>query len=399
MPSHRLWSLALLLAAAPAAGDGPGRPSPGASATLPLADLLELHDQAQEERPTPERPPFSSSVAQAALTGRLLERALDVTADFTVAVLADGWVRVPLLRLDPSVHLQSVVAPDGATVLVDGDALVLVTRTPGRHAVQVSLLKTARSEGRARRVELGLYPAAVAAMRVRFDAEMFRLISSGALRAAGEQVFYPEGGRFALAWEARRGTAAPPPGATERRPVEPAVTAAHASVVCTLDGLQLTRVVYQLRLQGAQPISLTLPPGATLARVLLNGAPAAAAASGGVLRLTAVPARSGDESARLEVVLRGARVEFHLSGRLEFAFPAVSWNTHVLSVALHLPAVFDYAWAAGSLAPAEASPEASPSPDLPLPGRVLHFRQELISSSPDVAVSYAVDLKGQYFGG
>ena len=134
-------------------------------------------------------------------------------------------------------------------------------------------------------------------------------------------------------------------------------------------------------------------------RVLLNGAPVPYAVADDVVRLTAVPARSGAESARLGVMVRGVKLELHLSGRLEFVLPMVSWETHVLLVALHLPAVFDYSWVAGSLAPDETSGDAEPSHDLPMPGKVLRFRQELISSSPDVAVSYAVDLKGQHFGG
>ncbi len=398
-PSPSLASLALLLLAAPAAADGPAGSPSRSSATLPLEELLELHDQAQVEKPKPARPPIAASVSEAALTARLLERALDVTAQFKVAVLAEEWVRVPLMRLDPAVHVQSVAPPENGTVVIDGDMLVLVTKTPGQHAVQVSLLKNARADGRRRRVELTLHQAAVALMRVRFDADLFRLTSAGAVQAGEEQVLYPERDRFALEWETRGEPAAPAKTAAKRRAVDPVITSAHASVVCTLDGLQIARIVYELRLQGAQPIGFAIPQGNTLARVLLNGTPMPFAVQDGAVRITVVPGRSGDESGRLELVLHGARREFHLSGRLHFAFPAATWNTHVLSAALHLPVVFDYTWAGGSLAPADEPREAEPGNDLPTPGKVLHFWQELISSSPDVAVTYAVSLKGQYFGG
>ncbi len=398
-PSPSLAPLAFLLLAAPAAADGPASPPSRSSATLPLEELLKLHDQAQLEKPKPARPPVAAAVSEAALTGRLLERALDVTAQFKVAVLAEEWVRVPLMRLDPAAHVQSVTQPENGTVVIEGDMLVLVTKTPGQHAVQVSVLKNARADGRHRRVELTLHQAAVALMRVRFDADLFRLTSAGAVRAGEEEVLYPERDRFVLEWETRGEMSAPAKTAAKRTAVDPVITSAHASVVCTLDGLQIARVVYELRLQGAQPIGFVLPRGNTLARVLLNGTPVPFVVQDGAVRITAVPGRSGDESGRLELVLHGARREFHLSGRLHFAFPEASWNTHVLGVALYLPVVFDYTWAGGSLAPTDESRDGEPGNDLPMPGKVLRFRQELISSSPEVAVNYTVDLKGQYFGG
>jgi hypothetical protein len=391
--------LALLLAAAPAAAEGPPDRTPASSATLPLERLLELHDQARAEKPKPARPPVAAAVTEAALSGRLLDRALDVTAQFKVAVLAEEWVRVPLMRLDAAVHVQSVTPPENGTVVIDGGMLVLVTRTAGEHAVQVSLLKDARPENRRRRVELVVEQPAAARMRLRFDAGLFRLSRPGAIQAGEEHVLYPERDRFVVEWETRAEVAQKPKAVARPTVVEPVITSAQASVVCNLEGLQIARIVYELRLQGTQQIGLAVPRNGTLARVLVNGTPAPFAVQDGAVRIAVAPARPGDESARLELVVQGPRREFHLSGRLQFAFPAASWNTHVLAVVLHLPVVFDYAWAGGSLAPAEQTADAEPESDLPMPGKVLRFRQELISSSPDVAVDYTVDLKGQYFGG
>ncbi len=190
--------LALLLAAAPTAADGPPDRSSGSSATLPLEELLELHDQARVKEPKPVRPPVAAALTEAALTGRLLDRALDVTAQFKVAVLAEDWVRVPLMRLDPAVHVQSVTPSENGTVVIDGGMLVLVTRTPGEHAVQATLLMDARSEGRRRRVELVVQQPAAARLRVRFDADLFRLRRAGATQAGEEHVLYPEHDRFVV---------------------------------------------------------------------------------------------------------------------------------------------------------------------------------------------------------
>lgn len=391
--------LALLLSSAATAAEEPPDRSAGSSATLPLEQLLELHDQARVEKPKPARPPVAAAVTEVALTGRLLDRALDVTAQFKVAVLAEEWVRIPLMRVDPAAHVQSVTPPENGTVMIDGGALILVTRTPGEHTVQISVLKDARSEGHRRRVELIVQQPAAARMRVRFDAGLFRLSRAGATQAGEEHVLYPEQDRFVVEWETR-GDAVPLPKAVAKpAAVEPVITSARAAVVCTLDGFQIARIVYDLQLQGRQQIGLVVPRNSTLARALLNGTPVPFAVQDGAVQFTVVPTRPGDETARLELVVHGARREFHLSGRLQFAFPAASWNTHVLAVALHLPVVFDYTWAGGSLAPADKPPDAELENDLPMPGKVLRFRQELISSSPDVAVNYTVDLTGQYFGG
>lgn len=389
-----LWTLAI-----PVAADELSSTASRASATLPLEQLLELHDQAQVEKPPLRPPPLAGAVTEAMLNGRLLERALEATVQFKVVVLAEEWVRIPLLRLDPSLRVQSVTAPEGAMVATENDSLVLVTRTPGQHSLQVSLLKYASTEGRRRRAVLALHRTVAGHLSLRFDNSLFRLLNSGAIQAGVEQVVYPDGDRFALEWELLSEPVAVKATRAKPAPVEPAITAARASVVSTLDGVQIARLTYELRLQGQQPLRFTIPAGSTLTRVLLNGAPLPFTVQDGALRITAEPPRSGDESARLELQLQGQRQQYHLSGRLEFAFPAASWNIHRFTASLHLPEVFDYAWAGGSLAPANDAPEESSTGGLPMPGKVFHFQQELVSSVPEVSVDYTVDLEGRYFGG
>jgi hypothetical protein len=63
--------------------------------------------------------------------------------------------------------------------------------------------------------------------------------------------------------------------------------------------------------------------------------------------------------------------------------PETSWPTHEVALALHLPAVFEYAWVDGSLAPVALPATDAPewSYDLPEPGKSLWYRQLLVTRS------------------
>jgi hypothetical protein len=387
-----LVQLAFLLLATPADAQS--------TATLPLDELLRLRDRARPEEAEPDGPPLAAAITEAAFSGRLIDRGLDLTGAFKVAVLEEGWVRVPLLRVGPDIHLKSITAPDGDTVAVEGDRLVLLTSKPGTHAVQVGLLSQARVDGSARRAGLTVEKASVAVLRIRFDPDLFQLAGQARALDGDERVFYPDHGTFQVAWRMRSPPAAIAKGQGVRPPVETVITSAHASVVCTLDGLQLARIAYQVRLHGTQSIRFGIPAGSAVKRVFLNGAPVPfSLAAGSTLAVEATAGRAGDETARIELVLQGERREFHLAGRLAFAFPSASCGQNALSVSLHLPAVFDYAWSGGSLAPGGEGPEPDYAYELPTPGKALRFRQELPSASPDLAVSYRVELENQYFRG
>jgi hypothetical protein len=391
-PSLPLAQLAFLLLATPADAQS--------TATLPLDELLRLHDRSRTEEASPAGPPLAAALTEAALSGRLIDRGLDLTAAFKVAVLEEGWVRVPLFRVAPDIHLKSISAPEGDTVAVEGDRLVLLTAKPGAHAVQVGLLSQARVDGRGRRAELTVEKASVAVLRIRFDPDLFQLAERAGIADADERVFYPDHGAFQVAWQVRSPPAAIAKGQGVRPPIETVITSAHASVVCTLDGLQIARVAYQVRLHGTQSIRFGIPAGNAVKKVFLNGASVPFSLSGGsTLAVEATAGRAGDETARIELVLQGDRREFHLAGRLAFAFPSASCGQNALSVSLHLPAVFDYAWAGGSLSPGGEDPEPDYAYELPTPGKALRFRQELPSASPDLAVSYRVELEKQYFRG
>jgi hypothetical protein len=377
-----------------------------ARASLPLEEVLRLvreNERAREPRPAPA--PLAAAVSRLVLSGRLLEDAVDLSAHIELAVLAeDTWVRVPLLKLAPEVHLSSLPVVEGGELLADGGTLSFLTRTPGRHSFELGLLVQARPEGAARLAELGVAGAALTRLDLQWDEGLFRLLGDGDRRGAEGASLFPLGERFRVRWAPRapRAPAQAEEAPAERPPVESVITAAHASSVTTLEGRRITRVQYALRFEGRQPLSFRLPAGTTVEKVYLNGASAPFRLEGEELMLEVAPPRVGDQSGRLELVLVDQPGAFHLSGRLSLSLPAASWQLDELQVSLHLPPVFDYAWAGGSLAlddSGAAGEEVEWAHRLPTPGKQLRFRQSLVGSAPDVSVRYTVALEGQYYRG
>jgi len=215
-------------------------------------------------------------------------------------------------------------------------------------------------------------------------------------------LLFPEEGAFRFAWEpvagapAARSRAEAPP----RPAIEPVVERARASVVSTLAGRRIVRVLYELKLEGPKPIAVRIPDGYGLERVFLNGAPRAAAVEGGQVSLEVSPERSGDARGRLELLLSEEPGRFTLSGELRFTLPSASWRTDEYVVELHLPEVFNYRWRGGSASPCEAAPEPAPfASALPTPGKAMCLRQALVFEPPPAEVAYDVDLTGKYWTG
>jgi hypothetical protein len=66
-------------------------------------------------------------------------------------------------------------------------------------------------------------------------------------------------------------------------------------------------------------------------------------------------------------------------------------------VRAHFPAVFNYRRVGGSLEPDASDARANEAP-AGLPGKVLAFRQFLVSSSaPNLELGYSVDIAQSYF--
>ncbi len=402
----KMFSCFLIIAALVAPAESATNPAEGetgtevSSATLPLAELLRLHKEIDRAAlPEPEPAPVAATVTKMELEGRLLDDAVDLKAHFEVAVMAeDTWVKVPLFHKDKATHLSSLpVVADGEFV-ADDKTLFFVTDRKGRYAFDLALVKTARIEGRERRVSLRFENATLARLLVRYDEGLFRLSGGRALQESEGAVIYPEGNQFDLRWEQLIAVQERKLQAeVQRPPIESVITSAHASTVATLEGRRITRVLYQLRFEGTKSISFGIPDGLAVKKVYLNGAAVPFEIQGRDLALEVTPPRAGDQSARLELVLTDDLRAFHLSGRLTFAFPSASWNLDELYADLHLPPVFNYEWIGGSLAPASASPAVDFSHRIPTPGKRLRFHQHLIASSPDVEVDYTVDLAGKYF--
>lgn len=372
------------------------------SATLPLSEVIELH-RAKAQKTEAPQPPILATLNKLHLTGRLLDDAVDLRVAAQVAVLSDGhWVKVPLLK----VHEQSNVSalpklPEGTdgVMLIDDGNLCFLTNKKGLYSLEFSMLeRAARKSGqRLARIE---YPKATSAeLLLIHDEGLFNLATEGGLKEAEGIRLYPQGRSFSLRWS-RRKDAKATPLVVERPPVDSIITSARSTVVSTLEGAQITRVRYDLRFEGTKPISVTIPDSTSVEKVYLNGVATPFKVQGEKLDLEVSPARAGDQSGKLEVLLRTPLKTFDLSGKLNFVVPQISWPINELFVDVYLPQVFNYTWQGGSLAPKTSDPDDSFTYKMPTPGTRLSFHQYLITnSSPNVSIRYTINLEGQYFGG
>jgi hypothetical protein len=394
-----LVALILMLAAAASAG-AETDPDPG-KVTVSLGEVRRLEERIREleqQRERDQSPPVRAAVERFELEGRLLDDGIDFTAHVEVEVLTDAtWVRLPLLRRGPRTQLATLPEVKGAAFAAEGDQLVFVTRERGSYSFDLALLQRAERADSERRVELELPEAGLARARIAYDAGLFRL--TGEARGGPEgSVIFPQNNRLSVAWQVKSSLAEESAPA-QKLELEPFVKLAHASSVATLEGRALTRVRYELRFAGRKTIELEIPEGVRVERVYRNGSIVAFALEGSKLAVDVVPARAGDESGSVELVLSRATGEFHLSGSLGWKLPSVSWPVHELFLDLHLPGVFAYRWRGGSLSPVAGAPGAPEfSYHIPLPGEKLSFHQYLLTgTSPDVQLDYAVALEGRYF--
>lgn len=393
-----LGTLVSALAAAPARADETPRPAGEARATLPLDELLRLERELDERQREPEPPPpLAATVDAVELRGRLVEQSLELAARLQVTVLTEGWVSVRLFRMGPSLQIASRPELAGATLAVQDGWLTLLTRTAGRYGFELSLLDRAPSEAGLRRFELETARATLAALRLQFDERLYRIEGPVSREADGVRVD-PEGTHFRLAWQPKGPAAERTPPEAPRPELEPVIPSARSSLVSTLEGRWLTRVLYRLRFTGNRELLVRIPAGMRLAKVFRDRVALPFELEGDRLRLQLSPARSGGEQALLELVLEQEHGAYHLAGRLDVELPEASWPIHEVALDLHLPPVFDYSWVDGSLAPAEATPTEDWSYDLPEPGKRLSFRQLLVTrSAPRLTLEYEVDLTDAYF--
>lgn len=379
------------LASVPAAATAPAT----GTVTLPLAELLEMKRASQAaERPKAPAPPVRATINKLEIAGRLLDAGLDAAAQVEVTVVGDGWATVPLLEVRGGTQLASLPSVEGAVVAVVQGRLCLVAEKAGAYAFTVRWLQRPASDGRARSLDLRLPTVSPALLRLQYDETLFRLTSEALRDDGAGAVVYPAAGRISVAWQQLPRVQ---PREAARPPVEPVVTSAHASVVATLDGRRITRVQYRLRFEGEKPFAVTLPPGEAVERVFLNGAARAFTRTGDELSLPVQAARAGDQSATVEIVLSEAQSGYPLSGTLAFTLPRPRWGLNDLFVTLHLPWVFEYRWAGGSLAAVEEAPSVDYAWEIPTPGKKVALHQQLVSSFASVQVAYTVDLAKSYY--
>jgi hypothetical protein len=392
-------ALACLLLPAAAEAEKTTAGGEKASATQPLEKILELYrDRDAVERARDAAPPVAAALQKLELTGRLLADGIDFDAHFEVTVLGEQWVSIPLLTYDEGSHVSSLPTVTGGAFAVSEGQLVFLTQKRGRYSFDLSFHRAAAKQDRERRVAFSHGGAALATCRLEIDAGLFDLRTEEAIEARDGVLVSPRGDSFEIAWEVREEAVremAEPGVAPE---VESVIPRVHASTVSTLEGRRITRVLYELRFAGRKPIAIDLPADYTLERAFLNGVATVLDPEEGRVALEVAPARAGEAGGTLEVVLAQSGGVFHLAGEMHFDLPALSWPTHELFLTVHLPRVFDYAWAGGSLEPRASAPKAEYSYRVPLPGKTLNFHQVLIeTSAPDLDLNYEVDLEGHYF--
>lgn len=378
--------------------------TPTGTASVPLEELLRLHravDSARTERPV--RPPVPSVVEKLELAGLLLDDAAELSVHVDAQVFDEGWTVLPLLRKDALLHVLALPRLESGTLSISGGSVALVTQKPGSYAFDATVRLQARAEGGRRSARLAIGAATLSTLKLKYDPAMFKLEAKNAVEQADGALLFPEEGVFAFSWEARVPAIARKAQEAQEAPrpaIEAVVERAHASIVSTLAGRRIVRVLYELKLEGTRPLSVAIPEGYVLERVFVNGAARQLAAEGGTLKLDVAPQRAGDARGRLELLLGEEPGRFKLSGALRFVLPAPSWRTDEYAVELHLPEVFNYKWRGGSLSPctSPATPAEFVS-QLPTPGKPLCLRQSLVFEPPTAEISYDVDLTGKYWAG
>ncbi|RPI74537.1 MAG: hypothetical protein EHM45_18550 [Desulfobacteraceae bacterium] len=374
--------------------------NPLGSATLPLPELLKLYQATDRAQEKPKKsPPVKASLTSMQLEGRLLEDALDITAHLEVAVLADDeWVTVPLLDIDKTVSISSLPDIENAVIARTPKNISLVTRVQGKYSFSISFIKKAVQMKQGRKAALGLNNPSKADLILRFDDDLFGLLGENLIFKADHVVAYPVDNVLTVHWKQKRKEAHRGNDTAKRPPVESMISKAHVSSVSTLEGKLISRVRYDLQFEGSKPISFQIPASTVLEKAYLNGRAVSVKNEKNRVDLQVFPARPGDLSGTVELVLTRTYGNYHLGGSLSFSLPEVSWPIHEMYLDLHLPEVFLFKRNSGSFEPVEESPETSFAYQVPLPGKCYSFHQYLITSAaPTLTLDYTVDLTKKYF--
>ena len=367
------------------------------TATLPLNEVLRLHQSTHPVVPTPEPPPVAHTVSLFDVQARIISDAIEATASVKLTVFGTEWTNVPLLKPNNTLHLTSLPTVEGGHFVSPGGALSFVSNQAGTYEFEIGFLVKATKQGKQSQITLTPVEAAIQRLRLKHDEGLFKVTSARARREGETLIVFPEEGQIRLAWKALRIPTKTDEEKRVRPPIEPVVSSGYASVVVTLDGQRITRSRYNLRFQGQEPLTIDVPSGQILTKLYLNGISRPIDSSSGETKIMVTPPRPGDQSAVVELVLKETNPPMALSGDLTFTLPEISWNVNEMTCTLFLPTVFNYQWVGGSLSPGEPDEFPSYTFDIPTPGKAISVKQQLVNGSADTVVEYTVDLAQNYF--
>ena len=232
--------------------------------------------------------------------------------------------------------------------------------------------------------------------KLTFDDDLFELLNTRVLAKPDGVLVFPSEGAYVIEWAARESRVVSE--VLEKPEIASVIPTAYASSVSTLEGMRITRILYRLRFAGRKSIEFEIPKDQTVVRAYLNGFAVPVSVENSLLKINAAPARAGDEAATIELVLNADDGVYHLAGDVAVGLPRASWPIHEIFFDLHLPEVFNYRWKSGSLSPAEQETLPTFTYQVPQPGKRMSFHQFLVSAqTPQLKLSYAVDLEDQYF--
>ena len=371
------------------------------TATLPLAEILDLYQQKQRANQKEiELPPIDASINEITVQSQLLENAMQITAAFDIAVLNDEkWVTIPLFTKDSNVHIYQLPTLKHGYIVQDRQNISYITKKRGSVRFDISMIKQAQIQDKVRNIEIEFSPASKTLMDINYDEGLFRLVSDDSHRQGDGAVIYPQQGIFSLAWQPLNKTSMKRKSIV-KPPLEPMIKRAQISSIATLEGQLITRILYDLHFEGTEQLNFSIPEHYTLNKVYLNGSAVPFMIKKGQVSLEVFPARAGDRQGKLELSLTRHQGKFHLAGELQFDTPLISWPIREMAMKIYLPEVFNYTYEGGSMAITQVLSAAKFTYDLPTPGKSFNFHQLLITSSaPSVKINYAVDLKGKYFSG
>jgi len=392
-----LLLLLLLLMLSPAMASN--TTTPPAMATVPLEEILRLHNAQQVKHKTPAPPPAPFTVEKMHFNARLLDNAVEVDADYELSVLNDNWVQVALLHLDGQSQVMTLPQVDNGYFLVKDNRLLFLSREPGRYRFNLRFIKFAERTKQGFRQVILAKQGALATLQLRYDSGLFDIDRKNAVNQGDHLVFFAAQDRFSLRWKQTAVREPIPPAPAPEKLMQSVVTQAHASVVATLRGDYIIRLNCQLQFAGKKSIMFTVPERQQVQYVYLNGIPIPFNVNDHQLEIPVSAARAGDNNADVELVLSRQSPGYVLSGDIRLQLPSSSWRINQLHVSLHLPDVYNYQWSAGSLAPTDQNAAINYHHQLPTPGKAIPLQQQLVHGMPDVRLQYTVDLSNRYFDG